>query len=141
MECVRDGIERIARRRQPNPPRAGRVFTRAQPNPLTVFPCHHLSHFGVNARLLFRRQFRLTDVVLLEKITVVHQDEQLLFGLNKNGELWMGDEQFVADMEHGVVHVVRAHDQLRSGFHFLCNPRDHVPFLHHVFLLFGRGNR
>ena len=52
----------------------------------------------------------------------------------------MRDEQFVADMEHGVVHVVRTHDQLWGGFQFLCNPRDHVPLFHDVFLLFGRGN-
>ena len=114
MECIRNGIEQVARGSEANPARAGRVFARAQPNPFTVFPRHYLCDFGVNAWWLFGRQFRLADVILLEKITVIQQYQQLLFGLNEHGELWMRDEQFVTDVEHGVGHVVCAHDQLRS---------------------------
>ena len=50
----------------------------------------------------------------------------------------MRNEQTLAHVEHRVVQIIRAHDQLRRG---LCLGRDlgqDVPTSHDVFLLFGR---
>src|SRR5207244_8243908 len=60
---VRDGINGIADVGQTNPACARLIFTGAETDAFTVLPSQNLSHFGIDTRRLFRRQFYFLDMI------------------------------------------------------------------------------
>src|SRR4029077_19782824 len=84
---VWDGINGVAGVGKTNPARARLIFTGAETDAFTIFPSQNLSHFGIDPRRLFRRQFHFLDMILLEKLSVVDEDNKFLFRLNKEGEI------------------------------------------------------